>query len=73
MPRGPKYQFRVSYSQYTELDVLLKALPPDCMKYTARGESRVADIARGETECYIFVTRLSSRAVYFYTNEVAVL
>ena len=25
--------------------VLLKALPPVCMKYTARGESRVANIA----------------------------
>ena len=50
------------------------------MKYTARDESRVANIARGEAECYIchslsaiFVTRLSSRAVYFHTNEVAVL
>ena len=26
--------------------VLLKALPPVCMKYTTRGESRVANIAR---------------------------
>ena len=25
--------------------VILKALPPVCMKYTARGESRVANIA----------------------------
>ena len=25
--------------------VLLKALPPVCMKYTARGESQVANIA----------------------------
>ena len=33
--------------------VLLKALPPVCMKYTARGESRVANIVRGEAECYI--------------------
>ena len=32
---------------------LFKALPPVCMKGTARGESRVANIARGETECYI--------------------
>ena len=35
------------------LYVLLKALPPVCMKYTARNESRVANIARGEAECYI--------------------
>ena len=33
--------------------ILLKALPPACMKYTARGESRVANIARGKAECYI--------------------
>ena len=33
--------------------VLLKALLPVCMKYTARDESRVANIAQGEAECYI--------------------
>ena len=33
------------------------------MKYTAPDESRVSAI---------FVTRLSSRAVYFHTNKVAV-
>ena len=27
---------------------VLKALPPVCMKYTARDESRVANIAQGE-------------------------
>ena len=53
--------------------VLLKALPPVCMKYTARDESRVANIARGKAECYICVTRLSSRAVCLHTNKVAVL
>ena len=52
--------------------VLLKALPQVCMKYTAPGESRVTDIAQGEASA-IFVTRLSPRAVYFHTNEVAVL
>ena len=51
--------------------VLLKALLPVCMKYTARDESRVANIARGEVLA-IFVTRLSLRAVCFYTNKVAV-
>ena len=33
--------------------MLLKALLPDCMKYTARGESRVANIVLGKAECYI--------------------
>jgi len=32
------------------LQVLLKALPPVCMKYTAWGESQVANIAQGEAE-----------------------
>ena len=40
------------------LYVLLKALLPVCMKYTARGESRVANIARGEAST-IFVMRPS--------------
>ena len=38
------------------------------MKYTARDESRVANIARGKAECYI-VMRLSSRAVYFIQTK----
>ena len=51
---------------YIYIYVLLKALPPVCMKYTARDESGVANISRGEAECYaIFFTRLSSRAVCF--------
>ena len=39
---------------YTTLDesfVIHRALPPVCMKYTARDESRVASIAQGEAEC----------------------
>ena len=35
------------------LYVLFKALPPVCMKYTAWGESQVANIAQGKAECYI--------------------
>jgi len=35
------------------LYVLLKALLPVCMKYTAQGESGVANIAQGEAECHI--------------------
>ena len=51
--------------------VLLKALPPVCMKYTARDESRVANIARGEAECYICHETFIKSCI-FYTNEVAV-
>ena len=56
----------IAISEVTLPYVLLKALPPVCMKYTARDESRVANMSA------IFVTRLSSRAVYFHTNKVAV-
>ena len=41
------------------------------MKYIARDESPVANIARGKASA-IFFMRLSSRAAYFYTNKVAV-
>ena len=54
------------------MECIIKALPPVCMKYTARGESRVANIAQAKQSA-IFVTRLSPRAVYFHTKEVAVL
>ena len=50
--------------------VLLKALPPVCMKYAARGESRVANI--GEAECYICHETLTKSCI-FHTNEAAVL
>ena len=43
-----------------------------CMKYTAGGESRVANIAQAKQSA-IFVMRPSPRAVYFHTNKVAVL
>ena len=56
----------------TMLYVLLKALLPVCMKYTARGESRVANIARGEAECYICHETLTKSCI-FHTNEAAVL
>ena len=51
--------------------VLLKALPPVCMKYTAQDESRVANIARGEAECYICHETLI-KSYIFYANEAAV-
>ena len=52
--------------------VLLKALPPVCMKYTARGESGVANIARGEAKCYICHETLTKSCI-FHTNKVSVL
>ena len=52
--------------------VLLKALPPVCMIYTARGESQVANIARGEAECYICHETPTKSCIY-HTNEAAVL
>ena len=52
--------------------VLLKALPPVCMKYTAGGESQVANIARGEAECYI-CHEILTKSCIFHTNKVSVL
>ena len=47
--------------------VLLKALPPVCMKYTVRGESRVANIARGEAECRVlYLSRDSHQELYTF-------
>ena len=66
----------MSFSYTYVLYVLLKALLPVCMKYTARGESRVANSysMRRSQVLAIFVMRFSSRAVaIFYTNEAAVL
>ena len=42
------------------------------MKYTARGESRVANIVQGEAECYICYKTLT-KSYIFHTNEAAVL
>ena len=38
------------------------------MKYTAQGESRVANVACGEAECYIFHETLIKSCI-FYTKE----
>ena len=66
------YYSDTQYNISTQLYVLLKALPPQFMKYTARGESRVANIAQGEAECYICHETLTSSCI-FHTNEAAVL
>ena len=55
------------------LYVLLKALPPVCMKYTARDESQVANIARGEAECYICHKTLIKSCILSYKQSGSVL
>jgi len=52
--------------------VLLKALPPVCMKYTAQGESQVTNIARDEAKCYICHETLTKSCI-FHTNKAAML
>ena len=59
--------------RYTMFYVLLKALPPVCMKYTARDESRVANIARGEDECYICHKTLIKSCMLSYKRSGSVL
>ena len=39
------------------------------MKYTARGESRVANIARGEAECYICHETLIKSSILSYKRS----
>ena len=51
---------------------LLKALPPVCMKYTARDESRVANKARGEAECYICHKTLIKSCIFSYKQSDSV-
>ena len=36
--------------------VLLKALPPVCMKYTARDNSQMANIARGKADRVLYLS-----------------
>ena len=55
------------------LYVILKALPPICMKYTAQDESRVTNIARGEAECYICHKTLITSYMLSYKQTGSVL
>ena len=45
---------------------LLKALPVVCMKYTAQGESQVANIVQGKTECYICHETLTNYGLLYF-------
>ena len=51
------------------LYVLLKALPPVCMNYTARDESQVANIAQGKAECYICHKTLIKSCILSYKRS----
>ena len=53
--------------------VLLKALLPVCMKYTARDESRVANIARDEAEFYICHEAVIKSCILSYKQSGSVL
>ena len=63
----------VSYKRNGSVLVLLKALPRVCMKYTARDESRVANIARGKAECYICHKTLIKSCILLYKRSGSVL
>ena len=53
--------------------VLLEALPPVCMKYTARDESQVANVAQGEAECNICHKTLIKSCILSYKRSGSVL
>ena len=46
--------------------VLLKTLPPVCIKYTARAESPVVNTAQGKAECYICQETLNKSCILSY-------
>ena len=66
----PYTEIRYSLLYYLLL-VLLKALPPVCMKYTAQDESQVANIARGE--CYIYHETLTKNCILSYKRSGSAL
>ena len=53
--------------------MLLKALPPVCIKYTARGESRVANIAQGKAEHYTCHETLAISYILSYKQSGSAL
>ena len=53
--------------------MLLKALPPVCIKYTARGESQVANIAQDKMECYICHDTLAISYIISYKQSGSAL
>ena len=55
------------------LIILYKALLPVCMKYTTQGESRVANIAQDEAECYICHETLTKSFILSYKQSGSAL
>ena len=53
--------------------VLLKVLSSVCMKYTARDESQVANIAQREVKCYICHKTLIKSCILPYKQSGSVL
>ena len=65
---------KIQQFQLQLLNAFIKALPQVCMKYTAQDERRVGNIAHVQMKRNaILFTRLSTRAVYFHANEMAVV
>ena len=62
-----------SYNKCSGTYVLLKAVPPVCMKYTARDESRVVNIARGKAKCYICHKTLIKSYILSYKRSGSAL
>jgi len=50
---------------------VVKVLLPVCMKYTARDESQVANIAQGKVECYI--SHVIKSCIFSYNQSGSVL
>ena len=51
----------------------LKHCQQVCMKYTAQGESRVANIAQGKAECYICHETLTKNCILSYKRSGSAL
>ena len=49
--------------------LLLKALPPVCMKYTAQGESRVANVVWSKIKYYICHKTLTKSCILLYKQS----
>ena len=53
--------------------VSLLALPLICIKYTAQGESQVANIAQGKAKCYICHETLTKSCILSYKQSGSAL
>ena len=58
---------------YYQEFILLKTLPPVCMKYTASDDSRVVNKTLGKAECYICHVTLIKSCIISYKQTGNVL